>query len=279
MSQEVHNKWYRLKLYTPFISNTFQQYLAYRSNILMYLLGSFMRVFCLVFLWKAIFAGSGQDVLNGFTFPQMITYLILSICVSECIGGSVVDTIHGEVRKGTIAMSLIKPVSYRLRLYFTSLGDSLYVTVFMMIPGIIGIIIVNSFYGSLNIFTWVNILFFIASFGLSILINLSISFILGMMTFITTNLWGIMQMYKAVFQLLSGALIPLVFFPPFFRNILTYLPFSSLVSAPASILIGSYSVHEILRVLAVQVGWLVILYLITNVVWSKVVKRLVVNGG
>ena len=275
----MKTRWYSLKLYTPFTKNIFQQYLAYRSNFFMYLVGSFMRVFCLVFLWKAIFIGSGKEVLNGFTFPVMVSYLILSICITECIGGSVVNVVHSEVKKGTIAMQLIKPISYRLRLYFSSLGDSLYVFVFLMIPGFIGIILVNAFYGSLSVFTPLNILLFVISFGFSIMINLSISFILGMTTFITTNLWGIMQIYQAVFRLLSGALIPLTFFPSIFEKILTFLPFSSLVSAPANILLGVMPSEQVLKVMIVQFVWLIILFLLTNVIWKKVVHRLVVNGG
>lgn len=275
----MKTRWYSLKLYTPFTKNIFQQYLAYRSNFFMYLLGSFMRVFCLVFLWKAIFIGSGKDVLNGFTFPVMVSYLILSTCITECIGGSVVNLVHSEVKKGTIAMQLIKPISYRLRLYFSSLGDSLYVFVFLMIPGFIGMIIINAIYGSLSVFSPLNILFFVISFGFSIMINLSISFILGMMTFITTNLWGIMQIYQAVFRLLSGALIPLTFFPSVFEKILTFLPFSSLVSAPANILLGVMPSEQVLKVMIVQFVWLILLFLLTNVIWKKVVHRLVVNGG
>jgi ABC-2 type transport system permease protein len=238
-----------------------------------------MRVFCLIFLWKAIFIGSGKEILNGFTFPVMVSYLILSTCITECIGGSVVNLVHSEVKKGTIAMQLIKPISYRLRLYFSSLGDSLYVFVFLMIPGFIGMIIINAIYGSLSVFSPLNILFFVISFGFSIMINLSLSFVLGMVTFITTNMWGILQIYQAVFRLLSGALIPLSFFPPVFEKILTYLPFSSLVSAPANILLGIMNIEETLKVLIVQFVWLILLFLLTNVVWKKVVHRLVVNGG
>ena len=111
------------------------------------------------------------------------------------------------------------------------------------------------------------------------MINLSISFILGMTTFITTNLWGIMQIYQSVFRLLSGALIPLTFFPSIFEKILTFLPFSSLVSAPANILLGVMPSEQVLKVMIVQVVWLIILFLLTNVIWKKVVHRLVVNGG
>lgn len=275
----MKTKWYSLKLYLPFTKNIFQQYLAYRSNFFMYLLGAFMRVFCLIFLWKAIFVGSGKEILNGFSFPVMVSYLILSTCISECIGGSVVNLVHSEVKKGTIAMQLIKPISYRLRLYFSSLGDSLYVFIFLMIPGFIGMIIINAIYGSLSVFTPLNILFFVISFCFSIMINLSLSFVLGMITFITTNMWGILQIYQAVFRLLSGALIPLSFFPPIFEKILTYLPFSSLISAPANILLGVMNLNEICKVLIIQFVWFILFFLLTNLIWKKVVHRLVVNGG
>ena len=148
-----------------------------------------------------------------------------------------------------------------------------------MIPGFIGMIIINAIYGSLSVFTPLNILFFVISFCFSIMINLSLSFVLGMITFITTNMWGILQIYQAVFRLLSGALIPLSFFPPIFEKILTYLPFSSLISAPANILLGVMNLNEICKVLIIQFVWLILFFLLTNLIWKKVVHRLVVNGG
>ena len=42
---------------------------------------------------------------------------------------------------------------------------------------------------------------------------------------------------------------------------------------------GIMNIEETLKVLIVQFVWLILLFLLTNVVWKKVVHRLVVNGG
>lgn len=272
-----HHK-FNLSIYLPFTSCKFQEYLAYRANVFMFLIGDLLKILCMYFLWKAIFVASGQDMLKGFSLPDMITYLLLSISTASCIP---MDTgqIVTEIKNGSIVMTLIKPISYRLKTYFTSLGDTIYTIIFLMLPCLVASFVINYIYGNISVYTVSGTVFFILSFCFSMYINMCLNFLLGCMTFVTLNIWGVLQIYKAVNQLLSGVLIPLAFFPEWAKAIINYLPFASIISTPINIFLGKYTGMVMVQAILVQIGWMLILHICTEITWRSVVKRLVVQGG
>ena len=81
------------------------------------------------------------------------------------------------------------------------------------------------------------ILYFISIFA-GFLINFYYSYIFGLLSFKITNMWGLTQIMNAISQLLSGALIPIVFFPSWMQEIFNFLPFSSMIYTPSMIYLG-----------------------------------------
>ena len=73
---------------------------------------------------------------------------------------------------------------------------------------------------------------------LGMLINLYYSYAFGLISFKITNMWGLSQIMGAVSQLLSGTLIPIVFFPKAIQWIFNFLPFSSMIYTPTMIYLG-----------------------------------------
>ena len=155
----ISNPAYRISSYVPFTRNSLQTLLSYRTNVLFYFLGNILRIFVFYFLWKAIFASSGEEVLRGFTLPQMLIYLILTTSVSE-LSGSVGSDMSDEIGTGQIAMCLIKPISFRLRIYFTSLGDTLYCFIMSGLPGLAAVYILSFVYGIHKELTLLNLFLF-----------------------------------------------------------------------------------------------------------------------
>ena len=274
----ISNPAYRISSYVPFTRNSLQTLLSYRTNVLFYFLGNILRIFVFYFLWKAIFASSGEEVLRGFTLPQMLIYLILTTSVSE-LSGSVGSDMSDEIGTGQIAMSLIKPISFRLRIYFTSLGDTLYCFIMSGLPGVAAVYILSFVYGIHQELTLLNLLLFFVSLSFSLIIRMSYNFMFSLLGFVTTNMFGLWQVNKAIVQLTSGAVIPLVFFPEAVRKVFAVLPFASLISTPLNIFLGKFSAEEILQAFALQVLWIVIITIAGNIIWKKVVKHLVIQGG
>ena len=114
---------------------------------------------------------------------------------------------------------------------------------------------------------------------MSFFICVLFDFCFGMVAFFTTYIFGMLMAKEALLSFLTGQLIPLSFFPPLVQRIFDFLPFSSMVYTPVMIYLGKYSGAELGFVLLRQAVWVVLLYVLGNLIWKKVTKRLVVLGG
>jgi ABC-2 type transport system permease protein len=122
--------------YLRFTKNSIQRNLSYRANVLFYLFGSLVQTMVLYYLWKAIFNSAGGGIINGFSFPQMISYLLASVAVQSAANGNADEIIADEIMDGTIAFNLARPISYRARVFFDHLGVSIYNFIAAGIPAL-----------------------------------------------------------------------------------------------------------------------------------------------
>lgn len=274
----ISNPKYRISSYLPFTRNCIQTLLSYRSNILFYFIGNILRIFVFFYLWKAIFISSGEEILKGFTFPEMVIYLILTTFVHE-LSGNVGSEMSDEISTGQISMSLIKPISFRLRIYFTSLGDIIYCFLMTGVPAIVSVYIIAHVYGIFHQMTLVNLLLFFVSLGFSVIVRMSYYFLFSLLGFVTTNMFGLWQVNNAISRLASGSIIPLAFFPNFIRKFFEFLPFASFVSTPLNVFLGKFTGIELLKAFGLQIFWIIAFNLFGTFVWKKVIKRLVIQGG
>src|SRR5690606_28606432 len=89
----------------------------------------------LYFLWQAIYKNSPESLINGMDFKSMITYLIYARVASALVFASSSFWIIGEdIYEGNIAINLIRPIHYRYRLLFTSLGNFISAFILMFLP-------------------------------------------------------------------------------------------------------------------------------------------------
>lgn len=125
-----------------------------------------------------------------------------------------------------------------------------------------------------------NLLFFFVSVVFGLLINFLIDFFVGTICLYTESIWGINVMKEVVVALLSGASIPIVFFPETLAKIVMVLPFQAIYNTPLRFLIDhNMSFEERLRLIGLQLFWLVALAVITELFWRKSLKQITVNGG
>ena len=127
-----------IKLYLPFSKAGIKIELAYKAQIVMWIVISFIQTFFVLFLYNAIYRNSPEginSVINGFTFYDMVLYMITSFFFSFVMGaGDTSYDIWTDIKEGTIANTLTKPVSYRLRHLFTYLGVLVFDYIIIIIP-------------------------------------------------------------------------------------------------------------------------------------------------
>lgn len=92
-------------------------------------------------------------------------------------------------------------------------------------------------------------------------------------------MWGLSQIMGAIINLLSGMLIPISFFPLWAQKIVNFFPFSSTIYTPSMIFLGKINGNNIISSLALQMLWIIILFIISKWMWKKLIKSLTILGG
>ena len=266
-----------IRPYLPFTRNVFQRLISYKANAIIFMFGDFLMLAVTYYLWKAIYESSSQNILNGFNFNEMIIYLFISFLTSIMINVDISYDISREVKDGSIAINLVRPISYRKRMFFQGLGNILYNFVIIFIIAFFATtFLFYKFFGYISIF---RIIIYFISIILGIFINFYFSYIFGLISFKITNMWGLSQIMQSIVNLLSGTLIPIAFFPKWAQAITNLFPFSSTIYTPSMIYLGKINGMNILFSLGIQIFWVVVLMFVSKKMWKALIKSLTILGG
>lgn len=266
----------RLKKYLALTRAGILETMQYRLALFVMVIGNLLYLTLTYFLWKAIFASSGSDVVNGMTFEMTMVYLVLATSLYGVVELYLVWEIGRAIQKGKIVLDLLRPMKYKRYLFFANSG-TLVVNFFMtFIPTFVIVLLIT---GKTIALGW-NLLFFLVAGILSIIINYNIDFIVGTICLYTESIWGINIMKQVIVSLLSGAAIPLAFFPEKLARVVNFLPFRAIYDTPLTLLLDS---NPDLRTVGIKLGisvfWVVVISIISNLFWKISIKQVTVNGG
>lgn len=265
--------------YFPFARSVIQRRMSYKIGFLMRIVGGLLQVLIMYYLWMAIFNSSPNGQIKGFTSSEMVVYIIISYITAQVININIEATIAYEIRDGSVAVNLIRPISYKKRVFAESLGEVLLRSLTTLLPLWIGFLVyrfVTVKELPPNIGT---VFLFLLSLFLGYMVMFLFNFIFGLSAFFVTYIWGFMVCKGVILRFFSGELIPIVFFPSAVQKALQYLPFSSINYTPVMIYMEKFTMNELISALCVQVVWVVILFVLMNVLWQSAIKRLTVLGG
>lgn len=252
--------------------------LQFRMSMFVMFIGNLLYLIVVYFLWKAIYDSSGTDVVNGMTFTDTLIYLVLATALFGFMEMYTVWQVGRDIQSGRIVLDLLKPINYR-RYIFWGFSGNLIVNFFAtFLPTFIVIEIVTK--GAIHI--GINMPFFVASVVMSVMINYSIDFIVSTICLYTESIWGINIMKQVVVTLLSGATIPLAFFPDKLRSVVELMPFAAIYDSPLRFLLWdgtSMEPHEPWCMLGFQLFWCIAMMIISKLFWKISIKQITVNGG
>mgnify|MGYP000490177294 CR=1 FL=1 len=210
---------------------------------------------------------------------DMIVYIFLTFLTGQIIGSGGTYDIGQEIKDGTIAMRMIKPISYNSTFLFQELGNKLMEIGIIFIPLVAGVEIYRFFLtGSLQ-FDIAQFLLYLVCCVFAYLINFFFNICFGFSAFVFKNLWGSNLLKTSIVAFMSGSLIPLAFFPKVISDILSFLPFSSLIYTPVMIIVGKYDASQILQALLLQLFWLIVMVGLSQLIWKRVQSFITIQGG
>ncbi len=268
-----------VSIYKAFAKAGVQSSMAYRTSFMCFVLGESLYCFVMYFIWKAVFASSGENLFMGFTMTDMTVYVFLSNLVGFLTSTDSTDNLADEIHDGSIIMRMIKPVNVDHSILSFEVGNKVMMITCIFLPVMFCVEVYRYVVLGYVAFNIVNFLIFVVSVILSYLLSFYLNLIFGYLAFYLLNIWGFSILKGSIIKFFSGALIPLAFFPGIVRTIFEQLPFASMIYVPTMIYMGKYNVSELLFVLGKQVFWLIVFVYISKAMWGWAQKRLAVQGG
>ena len=266
----------KLKKYLTLTRAGIIESLQFRLGTLVIVLGNMLYLIVVYFLWRAIYDSSGTDVVNGMTFSDTLIYLVLATALFNFMEMYFVWEMGRNIQSGKIVLDLLKPMKYRSFLFWSYSGSFVTSFLFTFLPTFIVVTAVTN--GAIPL--KINLLYFILSVVMAVIINYSIDFIVGTICLYTESIWGINIMKQVIVTLLSGATIPIAFFPEPLKSIVLYLPFQSIYNAPLTLLLdGSPETEDLLMILGTQLFWCIVITAASKLFWKVSIRQITVNGG
>ncbi len=265
-----------VRKYLALTKASMMESLAFRTSIFVTILGNLVYLIMIYFLWQAIYASSPTPIVNGMTFYDTMVYLVLAAAMFNFLECFIVWSLGRDFQSGQIVVSLTKPIDYQVFTFFAVLGQYIMAFLTTFLPTFIIVCLMTKGGVPLGI----NLIFLVISMVFSVIINFCVDFFVGVICFYTQSIWGINVMKEVVVALLSGAAIPLAFFPAVLRKIIRFLPFHAIYNTPLQILTDeSLTLTNYLEMLINQVFWVVLMIGITRIFWNASKKFITVNGG
>lgn len=267
-----------MKKYLSFFRIRFINSLQYRAAALGGIATQFTWGFLYLLMFQAFYRSDPSAI--PMPFEQLASYVwlqqgFLMLYMTFRWDGTIVDGIVN----GNIAYDLVRPVDTYGMWLSRDLATRFSGALLRFIPIAIITPFLPSIYklrGPINLTAF---LLFVVSLALTTLLASSLIMLQYAIISKTLSPLGIRHISIALIDFLSGALIPIPFFPDWFRPIAEFLPFASLQDAPFRIYIGHITGGEAIYRVCLQLFWIVIITAISKLMLSRSLKRVVVQGG
>lgn len=267
-----------IKRYITLTRSGIMEQLQFRLGVFITLFANLIYLTLIYFLWKSIYKSAGTDVVNGMTFNDTMIYLVLATALFNFIEMFIVWDMSRSIQSGEIILKLLKPIKIKPYMFWSYFGCNIVTFFLSFLPTFIIINIITN--GAIKLSS--NLLIFIPAVIMALTISFNIDMFVSTICLYTESTWGINIVKESIVLLLSGATIPIAFFPAALRNIVAYLPFKAIYDTPLNILLSKdgFTIGTgVEKMLLIQLFWCITLNIITNVFWKISVRKITVNGG
>ncbi|MFF9122993.1 ABC transporter permease [Streptomyces sp. NPDC014889] len=262
------------RLYAAVAAGGFRRYATYRAATAA---GVFTNTaFGLILVYTYLALWDVRPHLGGYDQAQAVTYVWLGQAFLAALaigGGGVEDELMERIRTGDIAVDLYRPADLQLWWLSADAGRAMFQLLGRgVLPFVFGALFFPVYLPS-DPLTWVA---FLGAVPLALLVGFGIRFLVAMSAFWLLDGTGVVQMAWLAGFFCSGMLLPLNVFPGALGEVVRALPWSSLLQAPADILLGH---ADPLGTYVFQGAWAVALLASGRLVQSAATRRVVVQGG
>jgi ABC-2 type transport system permease protein len=262
-----------MRLYVEVARATFARISTYRSATLAGVFTNTVFGFLLAYVLLAGYAQLSE--VGGFDAVDAVTFTVVAQGMLMGLGMFNDTEIADRITTGDVIVDLQRPCDHQAWWAGVSYGKAAYYVLFRGVPPfLIGALVFD-----LRVPSPGDALAFMVSVTLAVGVAFGWRYLLQLTAFWLLDVRGANQLGWLAAQFLSGAFLPIVFFPLWLETVCRILPFASMLQLPVEVWLGQYDAAELPLVFAVQAAWVLILVLAGRHVMSRAVRRVVVQGG
>ncbi len=245
---------------------------AYRAEMLVWLLSTTMPLVMLA-LMTAV-ARSGP--LGRFGQADFTAYYLATLVVRLMTGAWVIWEVNFEIRQGTLAYRLLRPLHPLVAFACENVGAMPLRLATALPIALTALLVVGG--GRVTHDPVLLAVFPVSIIGAWLMTFLAMS-VIGALAFWTESSSSLFELWLGLFGVFSGYLIPLELLPRWLGVAARFLPFRYMLAFPVEMAIGMTSRAAALGELLVQWSFVGVLWIAAAAVWRAGVRRFAAYGG
>lgn len=262
-----------MRLYVEVARRTFARIATYRQATVAGVFTNTVFGFLLAYVLLAVY--QERDTVGGFAATDAVTFTFVAQGLLMVLGLFGDTDIAERIRTGDVVVDLQRPYDRQAWYAGVQYGRADYYAVFRGIPPFAA----GALVFDLALPSPAEAVAFVTSVVLAISISFGWYYLIQLSAFWILDVRGPSQLGWLTAQFLSGAFLPIVFFPGWLESVARALPFASMLQLPVEVWLGLHHGRGLLGVYAVQAAWGLVLVLAGRYVMSRAVRRVVVQGG
>jgi viologen exporter family transport system permease protein len=261
-----------LKALPTLLEVGFAEAVAYRAEFLVWLLSTNMPLVMLA-LWTAV----ARDAPVGrFGQRDFVAYFLAALVVRMMTGAWVIWELNFEIREGTLALRLLRPI-HPLVAYAAENLAALPLRALVTLPVAVGALLVVG-RERVTHDPLLLALFPVTVAGAWLITFLAMA-IIGSLAFRLEQAGSVFEVWLGLFGVFSGYLVPLELFPRWVETLARALPFRYMLAFPVELVIGMTPRARALAELGIQWGFVALLGLGASAAWRLGLRRFSAVGG
>lgn len=267
-----------MKKYLSFFKIRFINSLQYRAAAFAGIFTQFVWGFMEILLYSAFY--NTDPAAFPMEFSQLASYVWLKEAFLAMFATYYFDNeTFDAIMSGNIAYELARPVNLYDLWFVKNLALRCSRAVLRCIPILLVAVLLPKPYGLSAPAGPDAFLAFLITLLLASFVLVSFLMFLYISAFYTINVKGMRMIVTSAAEFLTGAIIPLPFFPPSLRRIVELTPFAAMENIPFRIYSGNITGTALRSSVLLQIFWLILLTALGKAAMRRALRRVIVQGG
>lgn len=252
--------------------------MVYRLDFIVGTTLRFLPMITTILLWQAVYAGSGQEELSGFSRNEMIAYLLL-VHISRMFSSmpGLAAGVARDIREGALKKYLLQPIDMLAYLVtYRTAHKAAYIVMSALPYALLFFLCRHYFDGFPDAWT-------LAAYLLSLLFAFVVGFFfeasIGMIGFWFLEVTSFLYVVNTINFFVSGHMFPLDLLPDFWAGLLKLLPFQYMAYFPAAVFLGKIHGAALAYGLLIEAAWAVAFVVVARVLYRLGLRRYSAFGG